>query len=137
MPRWDTEDPPVGPSEHRWLVVYDGDCGFCRATVNRALARDREGRVVARPFQARGVLRETGISRAEAERAVFLVAPDGRRWSGAAAVARILRLLPGRAWAGRILELPGIRLLADRAYRWIAGHRSLVSRLTGIGHGGG
>lgn len=117
-------------------MIYDGDCGFCRATVDWALARDRDGRLVARPFQARGTLEGTGVSRSEAERAVFLVAPDGRRWSGAAAVARILGLLPGWGWAGRLLELPGMRWIAARGYRWVADHRSLVSRMTGIGHGG-
>ena len=118
-------------------MIYDGDCGFCRASVDWVLDRDAGQRVRARPFQAEGVLASTGIPRDEAERAVFLVSPDGREWRGAPAAARILRMLPGWAWAGRLLELPGIRWVAARAYRWIADHRSLVSRLTGIGRGGG
>lgn len=121
----------------RWLVVYDGDCGFCRATVRWALRRDRRDRLRARPFQEPGVLEETGIDRADAERAVFLVAPDGRRWSGADASARVLQLLPRWSLLGRFLALPGVVHLARRAYRWIADHRSLASRVTGLGRGGG
>ena len=122
-----------GARHDRWTLVYDGDCGFCRATVRWALARDRRGRIDARPFQEPGVPAETGIPRQEAERAAFLVAPDGRTWRGADAAARTLRLLPGWGPLGRFLELPGVRLLSRIAYRWIAEHRPLVSRLTGLG----
>ena len=126
-----------GAREDRWTLVYDGDCGFCRATVRWALARDHRGRIDARPFQEPGVLARTGIPREEAERAAYLVAPDGRTWRGADAAARTLRLLPGWSALGRILELPGVRRLARIAYRWIAAHRPLVSRLTGLGRGEG
>lgn len=119
--------------EDRHLLVYDGDCGFCRATTGWALARDRDDRIEARPFQEPGVLDRAGLSREQARRAAWLVAPDGRRWRGARAAARTLMLLPGWKAVGRLLLLPGVRWLASVAYRWIAGHRSLTSRLTGIG----
>ncbi len=118
--------------DDRWLLVYDGDCGFCRGSVAWVLERDRPGRIDARPFQAEEVLEAAGVDRREAERAAWLVAPDGRRWAGADAAARVLRLLPGWALAGRLLGAPPVIWAARPVYRWIAGHRPLMARLTGL-----
>ena len=98
-----------------------------------ALERDAEGRIEARPFQEEGVLSRAGVTEDQARRAAWLVAPDGRRWEGAAAAGRVLTLLPGWRAMGRLLLLPGIRWLATAVYRWVAGHRGLVSRWTGVG----
>lgn len=98
-----------------------------------ALERDARGLIEARAFQEDGVLERAGLRRAQAEEAAWLVGPDGGRWRGAGAAARVLRLLPGWGWAGRLLSLPGFRGIAALAYRWIADHRSFVSRVTGIG----
>ena len=122
-------------TDDRWLLVFDGDCGFCRGTVAWVLERDRRGRIEPRPFQAEGVLDRAGITRREAGRAAWLVAPDGRRWRGADAAARALRLLPGWRLVGRLLGAPPFVWIARAAYRWIADHRPLVARLTGVGCG--
>jgi predicted DCC family thiol-disulfide oxidoreductase YuxK len=56
-----------------------------------------------------------------------LVAPDGARLSGGAALPALLRLLPaGRAPAAVFAQAPG---LTERGYRWVAGHRSQLSKL--------
>lgn len=101
-----------------------------------ALERDRRDRIEARPFQEPGVLERAGVSREEARRAAWLVDPDGRRWRGARAAGRVLMLLPGWRLAGRFLLLPGVRWIASLAYRWIADHRGLASRVTGLGRTG-
>lgn len=119
-----------------YRLIYDGDCGFCRASVRWVLRRDRQDRIRADPFQDEQALRETGVARERAERAAVLVAPDGRSWDGADAAAVTLQLLPGWGALGRFLAAPGIRALARLVYRWIADHRPLVTRLTGIGRGG-
>ena len=55
-----------------------------------------------------------------------LVSPDGQRESAGAAGAPLLRLLPGGALPGAALaRAPGI---TERAYRWVAEHRSTFSR---------
>lgn len=116
----------------RWLLVYDGDCGFCRGSVAWVLARNAKGVVDARPFQQEGVLERADLSREQARRAAWLVAPDGRRWSGADAAARVLRLLPRWGTLGKLLGADPVAWIARRAYRWIADHRPLMARLTGI-----
>lgn len=99
------------------------------------LSREADVPLDAVPFQDEERLRPTGVPRERARDEVFLVAPDGRRWSGAEAVARILLHVNGWSLAGRVLLLPGVRRLAAHGYRWVAAHRPFVSRLTGLGAG--
>ena len=57
-----------------------------------------------------------------------LVSPAGERTSAGAAAPPLLRLLPGGRVPAALLErMPG---LTDRAYRWVAGHRSWLGRFT-------
>lgn len=97
------------------------------------LERDRDGLIEARAFQEPGVLERAGLGRVEAERSAWLIGPDGERHEGDRAAVRVLGLLPGWRWAGRLLSLPGFRRAARSGYRWIADHRDFVSRATGIG----
>lgn len=57
---------------------------------------------------------------------VHLISPDGERLAAGAALAPLLRLLPG----GTIPALGIARLprLSGRAYGWVAKHRSQLSR---------
>jgi len=51
----------------------------------------------------------------------------GRRWSGGAAAAPVLRELPGgRPFAALLAASPGA---TERVYRWVADHRSAVGKL--------
>lgn len=59
--------------------------------------------------------------------AMQLVLPDGRVLAGADAVPDILRRIPRWRWLAGLFSLPGARLLARRAYRWIADHRMRLS----------
>jgi predicted DCC family thiol-disulfide oxidoreductase YuxK len=115
--------PPPKP-----LLVYDGDCSFCKLWVARW--QDETGDVVDyAPWQATAA-RFPEVPRTEFERAVQLIEPDGRVWSGAAAVYRALGA------AGRGLNrwsyehVPGFAAASEFAYRLIAGHRDLAHRVT-------
>jgi predicted DCC family thiol-disulfide oxidoreductase YuxK len=112
----------------RWVVLYDSDCGFCRWSLAQLLALDR--RDALRPValgteEADSVLAEmTPEARAASW---HLVSPDGRRWSAGAAAAPLLGQLPGGRPAAAILERAPV--LTERTYRWVAEHRSALSRL--------
>src|SRR5260370_13477658 len=60
--------------------------------------RDRAGRVLAIANQKRGVLARYGITREEADRAAWVIGPDGVWSEGAAAVNRVWRDMGG-GWA--------------------------------------
>lgn len=114
--------------------MYDGECGLCRRMADVARSRSAAAGIEVFPLQDDRRLRATGIPEERARRAVYLVAPDGRRWSGSEAVARTALLLPGPGWStlGRLLLLPGVRELADVGYRWVARNRGPLARLTGL-----
>ena len=111
-----------------WIVLYDRDCRFCRWSLAQLLALDRSGRL--RPLalgteEADRLLAE--LTQEEREASWHLVSPDGARWSAGAAAPPLLRLLPrGRLPAELLERAPR---LTERAYRWVADHRSAFSSL--------
>jgi predicted DCC family thiol-disulfide oxidoreductase YuxK len=108
----------------RHALVFDGHCRLCRRSVALVQAWDRGGRVECLPWQDPATLARFPMLSPEAcERALQLVGPDGRVSEGAAAIERLLELLPRGGALAWMLRVPGIRRLADRAYRWVARHR--------------
>jgi predicted DCC family thiol-disulfide oxidoreductase YuxK len=107
----------------RWTVIYDADCGFCRWSLGQLLAVDRYRRL--RPVALDTPEADLLLADLEpAERAAswHLVSPGGERWSAGEAAPQLLRLLPGgRAPAAALARAPR---LTERAYRWVADHRS-------------
>jgi predicted DCC family thiol-disulfide oxidoreductase YuxK len=114
-------------NDARWTLLYDDDCGFCKWIVSGVLAWDRNGRLwpcAIQSARAEGLLGDLGPE--ERLASAHLVSPSGERFSAGAAIAPLLRLLPG----GRIPALGAARLprLASRVYDWTADHRSQLSR---------
>ncbi|HXV34842.1 MAG TPA: DUF393 domain-containing protein [Gaiellaceae bacterium] len=111
------------------VILYDADCGFCRWAVDKVLAWDRAGKL--RPAALQGpeadrLLR--GLSDEEKMASWHLVV-DGNRYSGGAAAAPLLRLLPGgRPLAPVVARFPRT---SDRAYRFVARNRDRFGRLAG------
>jgi len=121
------------------VLVFDGDCGFCRFWV----ARWRRGTgdlVRYKPFQDPDTAeRFPQISIEGFARAVHLVEPDGGSSSGARAVFRLLTLTLApwsiaRAGGWLLLtaydRLPLVARGSEAAYRVIADHRPLFGWLT-------
>ena len=109
------------------VVLYDADCGWCRWSLAKILAWDRDRRVRAVALQdAEADALLAGMAPAERMASWHLVTAEGRRHSGGAALAPLLRLFPGGPPVARCAEaVPG---LTDRGYRWIAEHRTLFVR---------
>jgi predicted DCC family thiol-disulfide oxidoreductase YuxK len=85
--------------------------------------------VLVLPNQLPDLLERYGLNRSQVDQEVWAIEPDGTRWSGAGAINRILQVLGGLgAWVAAVYELPPIRWIEDRAYRWIAGRRTWLSR---------
>lgn len=111
-------------------VLYDRDCTFCRWSLDKILAWDR------------GQLRPVEIQSEEGQRLLAPI-PEGERlesWhlltasgelhSAGAAAAPLADLLPG----GRALSLlfRAFPRTTERTYRWVASHRSLLTRILRI-----
>ncbi len=118
------------------MILFDGDCRFCRWSLSKILAWDRDGRlrpVALQAAEADDLLK--GMNREWKMASWHLVAPDGHTYSGGEAVAPLARLLPaGAPIASLASALPRT---TDRAYRWVARHRDRLSRALGAyGRGG-
>jgi predicted DCC family thiol-disulfide oxidoreductase YuxK len=115
--------PPAKP-----LMVYDGDCGFCRRSIRR-WRRLTGGTVDYVPYQEIAE-RFPSIPRRAFQHAVQLVEPDGRVSGGAEAVLRALALAGRSRWLlAAYRSVPGFRPVSETVYRWVASHRLLLSRL--------
>jgi predicted DCC family thiol-disulfide oxidoreductase YuxK len=118
-------------SQHpeRPLLIFDGDCSFCRAWTN--YWKERTGdRVIYMPYQE---LSDpyAGITRQEFAASVQLLLPNGRRFSGAQAVFNLLHLASeNKFWLRVYKRVFGFAQVTEAGYRLIAGHRSIAYRLT-------
>jgi predicted DCC family thiol-disulfide oxidoreductase YuxK len=110
-------------------LFYDADCDLCRWTAAKIAAWDRRGAVNIRALQDRVVSeRLLGSMDEQARMASWhLVTPDGRVHSAGRGVAPLLRLLPGGGPVARVATAAGP--LTERAYRFVASHRSAIGRL--------
>lgn len=113
----------------RPLLVWDGDCEFCRKWVTR-WRRVLQGRVDDATWQE-AAPRFPHVPLERFRAAVQLVERDGRVYEGAEAVFRALATVPGRGWPLALYRrVPGFALLAEATYRFIARHRNAFARLT-------
>lgn len=120
--------PPPRP-----ILVFDGDCDFCRLWIARW--RERTGdRVGYLPFQDPRVEEQfPELDRARCARSVQFIDAAGDVTEGAAAVFGALALSPagrGPQWLYR--NVPGIAPVTEWAYRLVADHRPFFSVLARI-----
>ncbi|HXF95740.1 MAG TPA: DUF393 domain-containing protein [Gemmatimonadales bacterium] len=112
----------------RPTLIYDGECGLCRQSVDQVRRWDRDGRIAVVPFQDREAVERFGIALPALAAAMHLLLPDGRVFAGADAVPELLKLLPGKGWLRWVFWLPGVRPVARRVYRHIAERRHCLAR---------
>ncbi len=114
----------------RPTLVYDGDCGLCRRSVDLLRRWDREHRIALVPFQDQASVAAFGIPLPALAAAMHLVLPppDGRVLAGADAVPELLRLVPAKRWLAWGFRIPGVMPLARRLYAWIARRRRCLVR---------
>lgn len=119
----------AGPKrQHTWTVLYDAECGFCAWVLSGLLTWDRAHRLRPAALQSAAALRLLAdLQPVERMASWHLISPAGARQSGGAAIVPVLRLLPGGGVpAAAFARCPR---LTERAYRWVAAHRSRLSRL--------
>lgn len=111
-------------------MLYDEDCGFCRWGVDRLLRLDRQNELEAVPIQGvDGADLLSSMSPHERLESWHVRSPDGRLWSGGAAVPPVLRLLPGGSGLASVAAR--FPRTVDRLYRFVARNRSTLGALFG------
>jgi predicted DCC family thiol-disulfide oxidoreductase YuxK len=120
------------------MVVFDGDCGFCRYWIRRWHRRTADVFEYL-PYQDPAVARRfPALTPDRCTRALQFVERDGAVLEGAEAVFRTLAG-SGPGWPLTLYRrLPGVALVSEFGYRLVARHRRLASRVMGLvtGRGG-
>jgi len=111
-------------------ILYDRDCGFCRWSMDKILAWDRQDRLRPVPLQDPESDRLLPpMDPAMKMSSWHLVMDDGQLRSAGAAVAPLLALLPGgKPLAAIARTLPR---MTDRGYRLVARNRDRLGRWLG------
>ena len=117
------------------LMVFDGDCRFCKRWIRRWQKTTGQAVDYAPSQEVAPSFPE--IPRSRFEREVVLVAADGRVFGGAEAVFRSLNWgdHPGFLSRSALLmydHLPGFAPLTEAGYRFVANHRTFFSAVTRV-----
>jgi len=119
----------TGPLRNTPLLIFDGDCSFCRLWIDfwKRLTGDL---LAYAPYQE--VAAEfPQIPFENPKRAVHLALPDGQVLTAAHAVFRSLAFVPEYAWLLWVYHhVPAFAAISEWLYRRVAAHRSFFYRVT-------
>jgi len=114
------------------LVLFDGVCNLCNASINFMIDRDPRSRLRFAPLQSelgQSLLREHGLPPAELDSMVLL--SEGKVYRKSSAALRIAQrlkwpwpLLSGFLIVPRLLRDPFYNLVARNRYRWFGRQES-------------
>ena len=113
----------------RPLLIWDGDCGFCRFWVRRWASVTGDAVTYAPSQTVRASFPDIPPERFE--KSVVFVEPDGRVHYGAAAAFEALGKGRGWGWLPALYRrVPGFAPVSEAAYALVARNRMAFSRLT-------
>ena len=117
-------NPPPKP-----LLIWDGECDFCRLWIERWQIITA-GRVDYAPYQDVAD-RFPEIPREKFTHAMAFVEPDGRSFFAAEAVYRSLAYRASKKWLSwSYNHVAGFAAISETAYKFVARHRSVGSSIT-------
>jgi len=115
-------------AESRSVVVYDGDCPYCRRQMAWVQARDREAQFEFIASRTPGLLQRFPVLTGQDFNTGLRFLGRGGSVSVAAdAVYQIVRRLPGWRWLAWLYRVPILHFLARKTYGWIAAHRQSLA----------
>src|SRR2546430_3064866 len=117
-------NPPTKP-----LIIWDGECHFCRRWTERWREITRDA--VDYATSEESAERFPEIPREQFERSLIYIETDGSVFLGAEAVFRSLRCRSSRKWlAWSYDHVPGFAAVSESLYRIIAFNRRFASAIT-------
>lgn len=111
----------------RPVLVFDGDCGFCRLWIARWRCATGDA-VDYEPYQS-AAARHKEVPREAFVEAIHLFEVNHTS-RGAEAALRALSYAPGLAWLPRAYAAPGVAAVSEAVYRLVAARRPFFTRLT-------
>ncbi|CAM4366031.1 thiol-disulfide oxidoreductase DCC family protein [Paenibacillus tarimensis] len=119
----------TGVSKETLYVLFDNTCMLCKQTVARLKQLHSAAELVYVPLQlldepdAPEVPGAASLNREALLEKLHVVDMSGRIYAGADGIVRIMRTLRGLRRLAWLYRLPGMRLLADAVYRYVAKRR--------------
>lgn len=108
----------------RPVLIYDGNCAFCRRWIARLKRWDHGNRIEMVPARHRDdIPRMPAISDADLDRAIHLITVDNRVLRGGRALPELLRWLPGSFLLRVLCMVPGMGLVLNLCYDRVAARR--------------
>ncbi len=107
----------------RGWILYDGGCPFCKASARRFDRIFRRRGFLFLPLQTEWVTQQLGLQAGAPLEEMHVLTNESQDMAGADALIFLARQI---WWARPVVafaQLPGIRKLLDRGYRWTAAHR--------------
>lgn len=128
--RWIEARQAASAARGRAVLFYDGQCGFCLASVRRLRTLDIFGWMDPIDFHKQPDLEQIHpqLTSERCRSEMILLESDGRLSGGFDAFARLCRRLPLLMGLRPLVMVPGMDWLGHRAYRWVAAHRYLLHR---------
>ena len=111
----------------RSLLIYDGSCGFCRASIRPLLAMDMLGALKKLNYHHEKDLAglHPALNLGACQSQLHLLEPGGKLYGGFGAFRQMTLKLPMLWPFVPIVYLPGMCLLGDGVYRTVANNRYL------------
>jgi lipase maturation factor 1 len=117
------------PFPEKPMLVYDGNCDFCRYWIER-WKQLTHGTVEYEPFQT-AAEQFPHVSLEQFSRSVYLFMPSGEAFRGAEAVAESLAGDPHYSWMLWVYRhLPFAAPISEWVYRFVARHREGLFTIT-------
>ena len=109
------------------ILIYDGDCGFCKYWIERWKQRTGE-KIEYKPYQEVGDRYD--INKEQFQKSVWLVMPDGSKFAAAEAVFESLAIAGNTKWRWACKNIPLLGKFFEFCYKVVANNRSFFFRLT-------
>ena len=107
------------------MMLYDGDCGFCRAVRRSLSALDVTNRIRWQTYQSLAEPPD-GLTWDDLDRSAYLRSDDGRLFEGYYAFRALTVRMPLLMPLAPMAWLPGTGALGSRVYRWVAANRRRI-----------
>ena len=112
----------------RHLILWDGDCEFCRRTIGYVQSKDKSDLFADSAYQSAPTPPMTPSLTAACEHAVHLITSEGKTLRAGRAVLFILERT-GWGWTARLLALPPLIWGVEVAYKIVAQNRPFFARI--------
>lgn len=119
----------------RDYLLFDGDCGICNYSAERARRMDQDRRFIVEPYQAfpESELKQFGITYEQCTKKLQVIAESGRVYRGAFGVNYFLwRQFPWRLLVILIYAIPVLLIAELIGYRLVADNRHRISQWLGM-----